>query len=35
MGMTAGVGLVEIYDLDPGSRLEAGQYEHARVCQHR
>ena len=34
-GNTIGVALIEVYDLDSGRDLEAGQYQHARLCQHR
>ena len=34
-GNTSGVALVEVYDLNAGSWLEAGQYQHASLCRAR
>ena len=31
---TSGVALIEVYDLESGSPREAGQYQHAGLCQH-
>ena len=32
---TSGVGLVEVYDLSQAAAREAGQHQHAGLCQHR